>query len=143
TDQPLTLDAVRALLASVDPGLATSDIVPIEGGWDFQTFAAGDWFFRFPKRADVVPHLRKEWRVLDALRPVSLPWHIPDHTVRAGPSEAFGWPWCGYRACPGKPAIGAPAPLVVSPEQVEVFTQALSRLSLAAPVWGPTEDERF
>jgi aminoglycoside 2''-phosphotransferase len=130
------LDAARAaaLLASLDSRFRDADVEPVQGGWDFDTFCVdGEWFFRFPKRDEVVAGLREEWRVLDAVARIELPFQVPDHVFRVEPSEAFARPYCGYRRCPGEPLILADPPCTGSLERFTDFIDRIAGLDVDLP----------
>lgn len=76
-------------------------------GWDNTAFEVnGEWVFRFPRRQIAVDLLRTESRLLPALaRRLPLPVPVPERLGR--PSEAFPWPFAGYRRLAGETACRA------------------------------------
>lgn len=110
------LDAVQAaaLIAEQFPEFASARAELLGEGWDGVVFLVdGEWAFRFPKRADVVPFHERERALLDALAPrLSLPVPVVRHVGR--PSPAFPLRYSGYRLIPGVSADVAPEPADVA-----------------------------
>jgi aminoglycoside phosphotransferase (APT) family kinase protein len=77
---------------------------PVEAlatGWDNTVFlVGGEWVFRFPRRAVILPGVRREIAVLPRLAP-RLPLPVPVPELAGRPSGAFPWPFWGARHLPG------------------------------------------
>ena len=73
----MTESEYRAAIASVRPDLAGVPMVVHTAGWDSDAAEVGDTIFKFPKRADAIPRLRKEARLLALIRP-RVPLTVPD-----------------------------------------------------------------
>lgn len=76
-------------------------------GWDNVAYlVGGDIVFRFPRRQIAVDFIEKEYRLLPILAPrLPLPIPLPEYLGR--PSEAYPWPFLGYRRLPGETACRA------------------------------------
>lgn len=76
-------------------------------GWDNVAYlVGGELVFRFPRRQIAVDFIEKEHRVLPALAP-RLPLPIPRPLYLGRPSEAYPWPFLGYRRLRGETACRA------------------------------------
>ena len=59
SERELGVDGVRRVLRARFPALAAERVEFLHQGWDSEVFEVDDgWLFRFPKRAEVVGHLR-------------------------------------------------------------------------------------
>ena len=105
------------LVAAAAPRLAGAPVVPLATGWDNTVvMVAGEWAFRFPRRAVALPGVRREIAVLPRIAPLlPLPVPVPEVVGSDGePSEP--WPFTGARLLPGReladagPADGARVP---------------------------------
>ena len=74
----------RTTIASVRPDLAGVPMVVHTAGWDSDAVEVGDRIFKFPKRADAIPRLRKEARLLALIRP-RVPLTVPDMRLHETP----------------------------------------------------------
>jgi aminoglycoside phosphotransferase (APT) family kinase protein len=128
------VDAARArALIRAGCGLPADEVEPLGEGWDSAAFLVdGRWVFRFPKRADVVPHLRAEIAVLPRL---TLPVAIPRFTFVVDGPPLF----VGYERLPGVPLDQVPDadPAVVFAD----VERALAALH-ATPIEGPVAEVR-
>jgi aminoglycoside phosphotransferase (APT) family kinase protein len=98
---PLDERIVIGLVAAQFPELAGQRVARLGGGLDHELFSVGEqWILRFPRRADRVPWLRRE---IDILATVSetLGRMVPRFELIGEPSQAFGYPFVGYRRLPG------------------------------------------
>src|SRR5215472_13952436 len=127
----------RALIEAAFPGLAIRTVRFLAEGWDSTVWEVnGDLVFRFPKRAEVAMWLRTESRLLPVLAP-TLPVPIPRFDYVASASDAFPFPFVGYRKLPGVSLTDALADHV-RPErlapQIGVFLTALHRFPVASAI---------
>src|SRR3569832_363217 len=74
----------RAAIKSVRTELADAPLVVHTAGWDSDAVEVGDTIFKFPKRADAIPRLRKEARLLALIRP-RVPLTVPDMRLHETP----------------------------------------------------------
>jgi aminoglycoside phosphotransferase (APT) family kinase protein len=104
-DAEVVVDAAlaRRLVAGQFPGFAGAPLELLSEGWDNTVWRSGDWVFRFPRRAVVVPGLRREIAVLPDLR---LPLAVPRPELIGEPAEGFPFPWFGARWLPGREPLG-------------------------------------
>lgn len=121
-DPERTLDCARAqrLIQAQFPGRART-LSSLGAGWDNTAFWVDEgWVVRFPRRQVAVPLLEREARVLPRLaRQLPLPIPVPEWFGE--PTDAFPWPWLGYRGVPGQTACR----VALDPQQ---------RAGLAAPL---------
>jgi len=102
-DRHLDAEVVRTLLREQFPQLAGEPVAYLAEGYDHQMYEVGEWLFRFPKRAEVVPWFVHEVEALTVIEPViGVP--VPRFEYVGQPSEGFPYPFAGYRRLPG---IGA------------------------------------
>jgi aminoglycoside 2''-phosphotransferase len=89
------------------PQVQVRDCRPIQEGWDsFVLEVDGETIFRFPRRPETIPGLRKEIALLPELAralSVAVPryeyvWPGPE-----GGDPMYRWPFVGYRKIPGVP----------------------------------------
>jgi aminoglycoside phosphotransferase (APT) family kinase protein len=104
-DAEVIVDAAlaRRLVAGQFPDFAAAPLMLLSEGWDNTVWRSGDWVFRFPRRAAVVPGLRREIAVLPELR---LPLAVPRPELIGEPAEGFPFPWFGARFLPGREPLG-------------------------------------
>ncbi len=127
SDQPLDTERAARILSSVDARFADVSLAKLAGGWDFDTFLVDDsWIFRFPKRPEVGDALRAEWRVLDALAGVELPYEVPNHLFRVEPTLEYDRPFCGYPLCEGTPVTETGERLTTG---LDTFLESLDRFA--------------
>jgi aminoglycoside 2''-phosphotransferase len=104
-DAKLDAAQVTSILQSQFSDLAPARVVFLGEGCDSFAFEVNDdWVFRFPKRDDVARQLAIESRVLPVLAARS-PLRLPVFSFHGRPSDAFPFPFAGYRKIPGVPAI--------------------------------------
>ncbi|HYH81120.1 MAG TPA: phosphotransferase [Longimicrobium sp.] len=98
-------DLARALIREQFPALGRT-VEPFGSGWDNTAYLVdGELVFRFPRRAIAVPLMACETRVLPLLAP-RLPIPIPNPQWAGEPTDAFPWPFAGYRRLHGQTADG-------------------------------------
>ena len=99
-DRHLDADVVRRLLREQFPQFAGEPIGYLAEGYDHQMYEVGEWLFRFPKRAEVVPWFLHEIEALAVIEPViGVP--VPRFEHIGEPSELFPYPFAGYRRLSG------------------------------------------
>jgi len=93
-----------ALIEAQMPDLRPVIIGRAWTGWDNTVYQVnGDLVFRFPRRQVAVRLLETEIRVLPRLAPrLPLPVAVPERLGQA--TEAYPWPFAGYRKLPGETA---------------------------------------
>lgn len=100
-----------ALIAAGFPALRGAPVEELASGWDNVVFlVGGEWIFRFPRRAQALPGVRREIEVLPELAPhLPLPVPVPEFAGR--PSPEYPWPFWGARHLPGSELAeeGSPA----------------------------------
>jgi aminoglycoside phosphotransferase (APT) family kinase protein len=130
----MTEDEYRAAIASVRPELAGVPMVVHTAGWDSDAVEVGDTIFKFPKRADAIPRLRKEASLLALIRP-RVPLTVPDMRLHEMPVV-----FSEHTKIPGE---------MIETPQYDVLT-ALQRQAMAEALAGfyaalhaiPTEEAR-
>ena len=100
TDRPLDEQIVSGLIAAQFPDLAGWPVTRLGGGWDHELFSAGEWIWRFPRRAERVPWLLREIQITAAVAE-TLGSMIPVFEQIGEPADAFPYPFVGYRRLPG------------------------------------------
>lgn len=96
-------ELARALIREQFPALGRT-VEPFGSGWDNTAYLVdGEIVFRFPRRSIAVPLLEREVRVLPAIAH-RLPLPIPIPEWAGTPTDAFPWPFAGYRRLPGRTA---------------------------------------
>jgi hypothetical protein len=60
SDRPLDERIVSGLIAAQFPDLPSEPVTRLGQGWDHELFTAGEWIWRFPRRAERVPWLTRE-----------------------------------------------------------------------------------
>lgn len=109
---------------------------PVEAlatGWDNTVFlVGGEWIFRFPRRSQALPGVRREIDLLPELAPrLPLPVPVPEFAGR--PSSAYPWPFWGARHLAGRELAetGLPdAGRVAAAAELGVFLRALHEPAL-------------
>lgn len=95
-------DIYRAAIQRAFPALAVTRIQSLGEGWDSAVWEVNDELvFRFPKRDDVVPWLRREIRLLPELRD-ALPVPTPRFTYIADGRSGWTRPFVGYPKLEGQ-----------------------------------------
>lgn len=80
----MTPEAYREAIRAVRPDLASASMVLHTRGWDSNAVEIGDTIFKFPKRAEAVPRLEREYRFLALVQPrVALA--VPDMKLHRAP----------------------------------------------------------
>jgi aminoglycoside phosphotransferase (APT) family kinase protein len=137
-DRHLDADVVRVLLREQFPHLADEPIAYLAEGYDHQMYEVGEWLFRFPKRAEVVPWFVREVAALPVIEPViGVPVPHFDHIGER--SDAFPYPFAGYRRLPGISA--ADVECVDIPHLARALGDALARLHAIDPALIPLASE--
>ncbi|HTX60014.1 MAG TPA: phosphotransferase [Verrucomicrobiae bacterium] len=96
-------DAIAsACIAEQFPQLAGRPVRPLGQGWDNAAFEAGEYVFRFPRRAVAVALIETELRILPSIA-AHLPLPISAPCFSGKPAAQFPWPFAGYRRLPGEP----------------------------------------
>jgi aminoglycoside phosphotransferase (APT) family kinase protein len=93
----------RRLVAGQFSDFADAPLELLSEGWDNTVWRSGNWVFRFPRRAVVVPGLRREIAVLPGLE---LPLAVPRPELIGEPAHGFPFPWFGARFLPGREPLG-------------------------------------
>jgi aminoglycoside phosphotransferase (APT) family kinase protein len=94
----------RALVEAQFEDLAGASLVPFGAGFDNTAYlVGGEWVLRFPRREIAVPLLETETRILPAIA-ASLPLAVPVPVLVGRPSDAYPWPFSGYRLLSGRTA---------------------------------------
>jgi len=105
----VVVDAVlaRTLIESQFEDLAPARVEPLGAGWDNTAYVVGgEWVFRFPRRKTALALNERELRLLPSIAPrVPLPVPVPTRIGRA--TDAFPWPFAGYRFLAGRSASAA------------------------------------
>ncbi|MHB8645264.1 MAG: phosphotransferase family protein [Thermomicrobiales bacterium] len=120
----------RAAIAASFPDLVIRTFRFLAEGWDSAVWEVnGDLVFRFPKRAEVATWLRIEIALLPVLGP-TLPAPVPHFAYVAAGTDAFPYPFVGYRKLPGLSLADTPAATIMSERlvaQIGGFLTALHR----------------
>lgn len=100
-DRPLDEARVARAIERQFPELTPARVEWFGSGWDNDVYRVnGDWLFRFPRRAEIVPTIEPERRLLERLAGgVSIAIPRFEWTGRPGPE--FPYPFVGYRLIPG------------------------------------------
>lgn len=103
-DTPETLlQRYRAAIAAAFPEFGTRPMRLLGQGWDNDAVCVDEQLvFRFPRRADVVPHVTRERCILEVIAP-RLPLPIPKFSYYGHVPTVFPWPFAGYPLLPGVP----------------------------------------
>ena len=108
SDRPLDPGIVRAVIDAQFPAVGAGTPRFVGAGWDNEVYAVGSFFFRFPRRADVVPWHEREIVVTELARQ-ALGELVPWFELQGEPCDAFPYPFVGYRPRPGVAAEPTPA----------------------------------
>jgi aminoglycoside phosphotransferase (APT) family kinase protein len=109
----------RDAIAAVRPDLADAAFTLHKKGWDSTAVEAGDTIFKFPKRPEAIPRLRKEARVLALIRP-RVPLVVPDMRLHEAPTL-----FSEHRMIPGA-MIETPQYEVLSESQRQAMAESLA-----------------
>jgi len=128
-------EMAQALLEAQFPDLQPARVEPLGQGFDNTAYLVnGAWVFRFPRRQIAVPLMEREPRLLPFIAPrLPLRVPVPERVGRA--SEAFPWPFAGYRELPGQTACQA----ALTPEERAAAARPLGEF-LAALHASPVEE---
>ena len=130
SDWQLDEEIVSGLLAAQFPDLADQTVTRYGAGWDNQLFRVGDeWIFRFPRRAERVPWLVREMEIMAIVGETLAP-AVPSFERVGAPSDAFPYPFVGYRPVPG---VGADRAQAGRPGLAADIGALLSRLHRIDP----------
>jgi aminoglycoside phosphotransferase (APT) family kinase protein len=92
---------VSGVVAAQFPELAEAPVRLFGAGWDNELHSVGaDWIFRFPKRAERVPWLKREIEIT-AIAGSALGPAVPRFEHVGAPSDLFPYPFVGYRRLAG------------------------------------------
>jgi aminoglycoside 2''-phosphotransferase len=95
-------------VAAQFPELADAPVRPFGAGWDNELYSVGtDWIFRFPKRDEVVPWLKREIEITAKVG-IALGPSVPRFDYTGAPSDPFPYPFVGYRRLVGVGADQSP-----------------------------------
>lgn len=100
-DRHLDASTVTNLIAEQFPSIRADGVRALGSGWDNDVYLVdGDWIFRFPRRAEGVPWLRREIEIMPYV--VEKLGSLVPHLEWLGrPSSAFPYPFVGYRRLAG------------------------------------------
>ena len=100
-------ELARTLIAEQFAPLPRHSLELLSEGWDYVVHLVdGEWAFRFPRRAVVVPGTEREIAVLGLLAP-HLPIAVPAPVYVGRPTAQFPWPFFGAVYLPGVEASEA------------------------------------
>jgi aminoglycoside phosphotransferase (APT) family kinase protein len=129
-------ERVRELIHAQFPQLEADEVVLVSEGWDYAVFRVdGDWAFRFPRRAVVVPGTEREIAVLPELAE-RLPVGVPAPVFVGRPGDGFRWPFYGSRYLAGVEATGRPVNAVALGEVLRALhaSETLAAVGEGLPV---------
>lgn len=127
SDRELDLELVqRAARARLGDTLAVEQVELIGHGWDNDAYLIdSQWVLRFPRRADVVPRMRRERRALPVVSAALEGFEIPCFALWAEPGEGddFPYPIAGY------PYVEGPCAdeVLLAPEDLPGLARSLGR----------------
>jgi aminoglycoside phosphotransferase (APT) family kinase protein len=109
SDRPLDEQMVSQLVATQFPELRGQPVRRLGAGWDSELYGVGgEWILRFPRRADRVAWLAREITIMGLVSEKLAP-RVPVFELMGQPSEAFPYPFAGYRRLAGVGADQIPA----------------------------------
>jgi aminoglycoside phosphotransferase (APT) family kinase protein len=109
SDRPLDEHLVSGLVAAQFPGLRGRPVSWLGAGRDNELFSVGgDWILRFPRRAERVAWLTREITIMSVVSGPLAP-RVPVFELIGEPSDAFPYPFVGYRRLAGVGADQIPA----------------------------------
>ncbi len=104
SDRDLDEPLAERVISEQFPDLAELPVRRWDEGWDNEVYLVGDdWVFRFPKRAGTVEWLERERQILELVARAT-DVAVPRFERFGQPSDAFPYPYVGYRRVPGSPA---------------------------------------
>ncbi len=128
----------RSLIESQFPEFAPARVQLLGEGWDNTAYQVnGSFVFRFPRRQLGRECLESELRVLPSLVG-RLPMPISAPTLIGQPTDAYDWPWAGYRRIPGRTACVAD----LDDDQRSASAASLGRFLAALHAIDPDEARR-
>jgi aminoglycoside phosphotransferase (APT) family kinase protein len=108
SDRPLDERVVSHLIAAQFPELGGQPVSRLGTGWDNELFSVGgEWILRFPRRAERVAWLAREITIMGLVADKLAP-RVPVFELIGQPSEAFPYPFVGYRLLAGVAADQVP-----------------------------------
>ena len=126
-----------ALIRDQFPDIAATRAEPFGQGWDnTMLLVDGDLLFRFPRRQIAVRALAAEARVLPRIAD-ALPLDVPRPVWIGEPTEAFAWPFIGYRMLRGRTGCGVGLTIEQRMAAAEPLAQFVRTLHEIDP--GPVE----
>lgn len=127
-DCELNEAVVRVVVRAQFPELEPWEVRFLTQGWDSQVHLVnGEWLFRMPKRAEVVPRLRVE-RALLPLLDEALPVDVPRFAWHGVPSERYPHPFSGYRVLRGDLGDAIPRREIATPACARQLGELLRRV---------------
>jgi len=92
----------RNVVGAQFPHLGELRVEPVGEGWDNAAYLVNDVFiFRFPRRSATAKLIARELQFLPQIAPL-LPLPIPVPQFAGAPSDAYPWPFAGYRRLGGR-----------------------------------------
>lgn len=110
-DRELDLPQVRSAIRSQFEDIPAARVSPMGSGWDNDVFLVDEeWVFRFPRRRDVAANIEREVVASSLARDglARLDIGVPDIRRIGRPTDAFPYPFSGYRKLPGAAAPDLP-----------------------------------
>lgn len=147
-DRFLDAELAASVVALQFPSFAGVSVEYLARGFDNDCYVfGGEFIFRFPRRKNVVPWIEKEIALLPVVAE-RIGIAVPRFEFVGAPSEAFLYPFVGYRMLPGEP--WKPGVRVDVAGSARVLAEAMTRLheisldavsNWASPSddWGPAE----
>jgi aminoglycoside 2''-phosphotransferase len=99
-DRHLNEHVVVEIVRDQFPDIDVSAVGRIGEGWDNEVYAIGEWIFRFPRHAEVVPWLEREIELMSIVER-ALSGLVPHFEKFGTRSERFPYPFVGYRRLQG------------------------------------------
>src|SRR5687768_14035013 len=110
-DRPLATATVGRVLRLQFPEFGGATIERLGEGWDNEVYVVRveetEWIFRFPKRAIDLPYIEREIGMMAHIAD-AVTVAVPRFEKIGEPSEAFPYPFVGYRRIPGEAIDAAP-----------------------------------
>lgn len=125
-DRFLDSELAASVVASQFPSFAEASVEYLARGYDNDCYLiGGEWIFRFPRRKNVGPWLEKEIALLPVVAQ-QIGIAVPHFEFIGVPSEAFPYPFVGYRKLAGEPwKPGVPVDI---PGAARILAEAMTRL---------------
>ena len=94
-DHEVSTEQFARVLERRFPEFLAPEVERLRPGWDYHTFRVdGDWVFKVPKRASVVPRMRQEVSLLTALP--KMPASVPRPAFHGVAADDMPYPFFGY-----------------------------------------------